>query len=180
MKLLAGEKAVQDADYREFLRRTGFDYTRDLDLALVAFAPRANYFLLKGRFDWPRLEAYAAQSGGACAEGVCRMPGSKPERNISYRRLRGNLVRLEHAGNVERVVYILRDVFHPEEQVYKYGFMPARLKSVAYERAGRKRYVTLAGEPPGQNNNIHNNNRLILLPRQAACCRACIYPANNT
>jgi hypothetical protein len=62
----------QDADYAEFVRATGFDYSRDLDRVLVALLPdekRARapitFAVADGRFDRARLAAYALQSGRA-------------------------------------------------------------------------------------------------------------------
>jgi len=77
-------KVAEEADYQAFVRRTRFDYQRDLDSALVAFAPRARYFLVRGRFDWTALRAYAEAEKGYCKNSLCRMPGSTPDRRISF------------------------------------------------------------------------------------------------
>jgi hypothetical protein len=79
-----GGGVTEEADYKTFVARTGFDYKRDLDHALLAFAPRAKYFLLRGRFNWKALESYASAEGGGCRNSVCRMTGSAPERKISF------------------------------------------------------------------------------------------------
>jgi hypothetical protein len=83
-----GGNVAEEPDYKTFVKRTGFDYRRDLDHALLALAPRARYFLLRGRFDWKALRAYAAAEGGGCRDSVCRMTGSAPERKISFFPLR--------------------------------------------------------------------------------------------
>ncbi|HXW61097.1 MAG TPA: hypothetical protein VEJ45_00730 [Candidatus Acidoferrales bacterium] len=72
---LAGQNPRQDPDYENFVRNTGFDYTRDLDHVAVAFWPS---FSLKttpkgadnralavadGRFDEGKIKAYALRSG---------------------------------------------------------------------------------------------------------------------
>ncbi len=82
--LLNGSESEQDADYRQFVARTRFDYQRDLDAAAILFAGGEEFFVLRGRFDWKSLEAYAEQQGGNCQGGVCRMSGSRPERRISF------------------------------------------------------------------------------------------------
>jgi len=46
----------------ELRRQTQFDYKKDLDAALVAFAPTGRFLLLKGRFDWKSLRAYVKAS----------------------------------------------------------------------------------------------------------------------
>ncbi len=84
LDLLAGSKAVEEADYRQFVEQTGFDYRTDLDSIAAAFLRSSVYFTLRGRFGWKRLSDYARAQGGQCRNGVCRMPGSRPERNISF------------------------------------------------------------------------------------------------
>ena len=81
---LTGSKAMQDADYTAFVRDSGFDYRKDLDEVYASFTPAGNFFVVRGRFDWKKLEAYARQSGGNCYNKLCHMPGSTPERRISF------------------------------------------------------------------------------------------------
>jgi hypothetical protein len=94
LKLLDGSKTGLDADYRGFIDKTGFDYTRDLDVALAAFAPDGKFLALRGRFDWTRLNSYVAAQQGRCSNGFCRMVGSAPERQISFFPIRENLMAL--------------------------------------------------------------------------------------
>ena len=60
-------KTQVDAEHADFLRTTGFDYERDLDLiavALIKSEKGTNVFATaKGRFDRGKIEAYAARSG---------------------------------------------------------------------------------------------------------------------
>jgi hypothetical protein len=94
MKWLSGTGAEEEPDYKAFVSKTGFDYKRDLDLALGAFHPSGTFFLVRGRFDWQRLETYAQENHGTCYRSLCRMPGSKPERRISFFPLRKDLMAL--------------------------------------------------------------------------------------
>jgi hypothetical protein len=66
------------------MRKSGFDYQRDLDTAIAAFAPTGKYLLLRGRFDWNRLRSYARSENGHCDRDLCRMAGSTPDRQISF------------------------------------------------------------------------------------------------
>jgi hypothetical protein len=50
--------------------------------------------LLRGRFQWDDLQAYAQQQGGGCQDSFCRMRGSTPERNISFLSLSSNVMAL--------------------------------------------------------------------------------------
>ncbi len=84
MSLFDGSEVTQEAEYRAFVEGTGFDYTRDLDSAFIAFAPEGRYLLVRGRFDWRLLKDYVEAQGGRCRNAFCRVEGSTPERQISY------------------------------------------------------------------------------------------------
>ena len=94
LKLLAATKSAQEPDYEAFVRATGFDYQRDLDLAAVSFSSDGEFFVVKGRFDWEKLRAYAQGQGGGCDGRFCRMQGSTPARRISFLPLATNLMAL--------------------------------------------------------------------------------------
>jgi hypothetical protein len=94
VQLLDGSKTSEDAEYRSFVQKTGFNYKRDLDLVVAAFAPTGKFLLVNGRFDWKNLRNYTAAQGGQCAGKLCRMTGSAPERRISFFPLRNDLMAL--------------------------------------------------------------------------------------
>jgi len=94
VQMLDSSKTGEDPDYQSFVEKTRFDYRRDLDSALVSFAPAGKYMLVRGRFDWKSLESYAREKGGNCVDGFCRMQGSAPERQISFFLVRPNLLGL--------------------------------------------------------------------------------------
>lgn len=93
-KLLAGVAVDEEVDYKTFVSKTSFDYARDVDAALVSFHPSGSFLLVRGRFDWPKLEAYAREQGGGCFQTLCRMTGSVPARKISFFPLRPDLMAL--------------------------------------------------------------------------------------
>ena len=93
LKLLASSK-TEEPDYQSFVRSTGFDYQKDLDLAAASFSSDGEYFVVKGRFDWQKLRAYAQAQGGSCENRFCRMQGSTPTRRISFLPLQSNLMAL--------------------------------------------------------------------------------------
>ena len=84
LSLLASGKGVEDDDYRKFAQSIHLDWRRDLNSAMVAFAPSGKYMLVRGQFDWASLQGYARKSGGDCEQDVCRMTGSMPDRRISF------------------------------------------------------------------------------------------------
>lgn len=94
LKLLSASKVAEEPDYQAFVRSSGFDYTRDLDLAAVLFGADGEFFVVKGRFDWQKLEGYARDQGGSCFKRLCRMPGSTPEHRISFYPLQSGLMAL--------------------------------------------------------------------------------------
>ena len=58
----------QDPAYTQFVRETGFDYSRDLDRVAAAFWPETSatsiVALAQGRFDESKIERYALRNGG--------------------------------------------------------------------------------------------------------------------
>lgn len=94
LSLFASKPGLEEPEYRSFVQATGFDYQKDLDSALVSFSPDATYFILRGKFVWQKLENYAKSNGGGCYQELCHLPGSKPERRISFLRLEPNLMAL--------------------------------------------------------------------------------------
>ena len=94
LQLLSNSKTPEEPEYRQFIASTGFDYKRDLDQVMASFGPAGEYFLVRGRFEWMKLRAYAAAQGGSCRQWFCTMPGSKPERNISFYPLRDRIMAL--------------------------------------------------------------------------------------
>ena len=80
-----------DRDYQDFVRGTGFDYTRDLDKAAIAFWPAispSGYIgenrvvaIADGRFDESKIKAYALHSGRVVthnARSIYEVPGNPP------------------------------------------------------------------------------------------------------
>lgn len=57
----------QDAEYKQFIAATGFDFERDLDRVLLLLpaheTPRGAVAVAEGRFDRARISAYALQAG---------------------------------------------------------------------------------------------------------------------
>jgi len=94
LDLLSRVPVAEEPDYRAFVRGTGFDYKTDLDAALAAFHSSGTFFFVRGRFNWKRLSDYSRARGGACSGGFCQVPGSTPERRISFFPLRSGLMAL--------------------------------------------------------------------------------------
>lgn len=90
---LAAPGPQEDREYKDFIRDTGFDYTRDLDKVAIAFWP-ANLMqpgagmgqnrvlaVADGRFDQKKIEAYALRTGKLVKDGARSLydfPGNPP------------------------------------------------------------------------------------------------------
>lgn len=94
LEQLVGQPGGEDADYRQFVDASGFDYRRDLDAALVQWRQGTALLVLKGHFDHERLETYARTNGGQCARSFCSLAGSVPQRRISFQPLGRRLMAL--------------------------------------------------------------------------------------
>ena len=94
LRILEGSDLIQEPEYRAFREGSGFDYLRDLDWVLASLGPEGSYFLLRGRFRWSTLNRYVTQQGGTCRYAFCRVPGSAPDRRISYFPVASNLLAL--------------------------------------------------------------------------------------
>lgn len=90
---LAGANPQEDQDYEDFVRGTGFDYTRDLDKAAIAFWPTSilatpgslgenqAVAIADGRFNQSKIKAYALRSGKVVMRGtqsIYEVPGNPP------------------------------------------------------------------------------------------------------
>jgi hypothetical protein len=81
MRLLSGAKPAEEKDYAEFVRQTGFDYTKDVDALAAAIGRNGLFFVARGRFDWDSLQRYVRTHGGSCSgDELCRIQTSKPGR----------------------------------------------------------------------------------------------------
>ena len=84
LDMLAGSKTAEEPDYQQFVRETKFDYRQDLDAVAAALKDGRTYFALRGRFHWENLADYAVRQGGSCHKDFCVLPGSQPNRRISF------------------------------------------------------------------------------------------------
>jgi hypothetical protein len=84
LEMVLGSKTAEEPDYQQFIEETKFDYRRDLDAVAAALKDGRTYFALNGRFHWNNLRDYAGRHGGSCHNDFCVLPGSQPNRRISF------------------------------------------------------------------------------------------------
>lgn len=86
IRKIAGDAGTEEAEYKEFVAKTGFDYRHDLDRLVAIIGEQNSYFVVSGRFDWAKISSYV----GSCVKGVCSMPASQPGKWISLMQLGSN------------------------------------------------------------------------------------------
>ena len=94
LKRFEESKALEDPDYRIFVKETGLDYERDLDAIAIASIPDQLFAALRGRFDRARLNQYATRHGGSCHNSYCRVPGGASGRWLSFLPIRPDVMGL--------------------------------------------------------------------------------------
>ncbi|MGC2662094.1 MAG: hypothetical protein WA324_29375 [Bryobacteraceae bacterium] len=112
--------STEDAEYRQFVTETHFDYRKDMDALAAAIGKDQYYFAVRGRFDWPRLKAYARAHGGACTGDVCSTPTSKPGRWSSFFPIQANVMALAVSTDRDAV-----SILHPHGRITP-AAMPSR------------------------------------------------------
>ena len=123
LNMIAGSKAAEELEYKSFVEQTKFDYRHDLDAIAATFTGDQVFFVLRGRFDWKKLRAYAQQQGGVCRNSFCSMNGSKPQRRISFYPLKSNVMALAVSPDDMAAYQVARNASHvnpfaPAEQVW--------------------------------------------------------------
>ncbi len=81
-----------DADYQAFVRATRFDYRKDVDVIAGSITDQAAFVVVKGHFDWDRIEKYARNQGGYCRPDTCDLNGNSPGNWISLVRIQPNVM----------------------------------------------------------------------------------------
>lgn len=165
LDVLMGPEAEESPEYREFVRRSGFNYRSDMDAVLAAFGKDASLFLVRGRFRWGQLYEYAGERGAGCENGFCVVAGGVPERRISFfavtpgilamassrdrgaaRRLAAGSGGLDVATLPSEPVWLMMS--GPEMQ--RASWLPTGMRSVASALAEAEQIVLAIGPGEGQ------------------------------
>jgi hypothetical protein len=169
LALLAARPGLEEPEYRTFVESSGFNYQKDLDDAIISFAPDATYFILRGRFNWAKLETYAKANGGACYQDLCHLPGSQPDRRISFLPLEHNLMAMAVAHD-DTAAAALKDripgraidqpkdpiwVSVPSSALKQTASLPAGTKLLASAVAGADSIMLTAGAAGGDGYAAH-------------------------
>jgi hypothetical protein len=149
---LAGSANLEEPEYRQFRTETGFDYRRDLDTALVSHSPNEVSFLLTGRFEWSKLEAYARKQGGSCGNGICRVKSSTPGRTVSFARINASTLAMASSIETDAVRTMLAppapvvDTEYPRDPVW-FVIPSERLHDEKILPTGTRMFATALGNP---------------------------------
>jgi hypothetical protein len=127
-------KPQADPDYSQFVKDTGFDYERDLDLLAVASVKHAQnsalFAIANGKFDRQKISAYAAKSGTVARTGgreIFIVPVTGSQKKISLTFLRNDQVALTNDADL--------------------GILLGPRKEDEDKRAWSTRFERLAGSP---------------------------------
>jgi hypothetical protein len=100
LDLLLGSKAAEELEYRHFVEEIAFDYREDLDAVVAMFDGNTSNFLLRGRFDWPRIREYAASQGAVCRDGRCFWESRTPGNVLSFCPVNRNILSIAVSPNM--------------------------------------------------------------------------------
>jgi hypothetical protein len=173
---LASPGPQADRDYRNFVSDTGFDYTRDLDHAAMAFWPanfgnspkdiNANRALViaDGRFDQQKIYDYShpgraiVTSGQNSASGIWVIPGNP---TISYEFLLPTRIALA-SGDRDDMVRKLADI-----DLKHYGTRDSAMQSRIQRVAGAPLFAVARTDrlPPAIYSPLHNSPQLEQIAR---------------
>jgi hypothetical protein len=103
----------QDPQYTEFVRDTGFDYSRDLDRVALALwpqsAPTSVVALADGKFDANKIKAYALQTGKkirSSGHEIYEVPEQDSKRVIRFSFLSPSRIVLADGPALEKVLSV--------------------------------------------------------------------------
>jgi hypothetical protein len=164
LNLVAGSKAVEEADYQQFVNETKFDYRQDLDAIAAAFKDGKVYFALRGRFHWKNLKDYAVRQGGSCHGDFCVVAGSQPNRRISFYPLKRDVLAMAISPDDFGAYQVARAsqklaLAPPKEPVWavipavalqKMDDLPAAAKAYTPALQGAEQIVFSVGVDPAQ------------------------------
>lgn len=143
---VAGNKAAQEIEYQSFVDETKFDYREDLGTVAALFKGDQVFMTLHGRFDWKALMAYVKKHGGSCQNGFCTVPGSRPDRRISFYPIKPDLMAMAISRDGWAAYQITRrssrlPIVPPQQPVWAVLTGPA-LKKLSALPAGTQAFAT--------------------------------------
>jgi hypothetical protein len=146
LNMIAGSKATEELEYRQFVDQSKFDYRQDLDAIAAVFKDGQVFLALRGRFHWKNLTDYALHQGGSCHNNYCVTPGSQPNRRISFYPVKPDVMGIAVSPDDFAAYQVTRQsgkltVRPPSQPVW--ALVPAAaLKDPALLPAGAKSYVS--------------------------------------
>jgi hypothetical protein len=149
LDLIAGSKAAEDLEYKTFVDGTAFDYRRDLDRIALAITENDVWLVLRGRFNWNKLNSYTTSHGGECRNAVCSVQMS-PKRWVSYYPLRAGAMALAISAQ-NGAVYAISPKTNPRavgevpEQPIWISVPAAALRDAQSLPSGAKSFVSPLG-----------------------------------
>lgn len=151
LNMVAGSKAAEEIEYKQFVDQTLFDYRQDLDAVAAAFKDNQIFFALRGRFHWKNLMDYAVHQGGSCHNGFCVASGSRPNRRISFYALKPDILAMAISSDDFAAYQVARKPGVAQEapsNLPVWAIVPIlALKNADSLPAGARPYVRALGDP---------------------------------
>lgn len=141
----AGSDA-REPEYETFIRKSGFNWERDMDTVAWSFTPDARFFFVTGRFDWARLHEFVKEEGGECRDEFCTIAGSRPDRQISFFPWRSHVMALavsEDRYAADRLRLEYRHGFVPPESPFWLHLTGTALSETNTDASGMKGFARL-------------------------------------
>ncbi len=117
LSLLQAAKPKQEQQYTEFVRETGFDYTKYLDAVAGEITDGQFWFTLRGDFQWRKIRDYAGSHGGTCDSDLCVAGTSTPGRMVTFRAIQPDVMALA-VGPDSSAAKLIR----PEQNISPFAF----------------------------------------------------------
>ncbi len=108
LDMIAGHRADEEPEYKEWVNASGFDYREDLDTVMAHFGVDIDLYILRGRLSWSQISAYMKANDAKCSNGVCSIALSRG-RFLSALPLSESVVALG-TGTFRNVVYSVMEL----------------------------------------------------------------------
>lgn len=141
-----GAPPTHEPEYEAFIRKSGFNWEKDLDAVVWSSTPDARFFFATGRFDWERLRQFVVEEGGGCKDDFCTVTGSQPDRQISFFPWQSNVIAMavspdRYAADRLRLEY--QHNFEPPSAPFWLHFTGGALRDTEPGAAGLKGFSRL-------------------------------------
>lgn len=163
---------MREPEYEAFIRKSGFNWERDLDAIVWSSTADARFFFVTGRFDWERLREFVKEEGGECRDSFCTVAGSQPDRQISFFPWHASVMALavspdRYAADRLRLEY--RHSFEPPAAPFWMHFTGGALQDANPGAPGLKGFLRLLEQAESATLFLESRGEAFSLELRAQC-----------